>query len=38
MKGIKPTGFLDKAIKDTSVKIADRLGAALAVDVRDGLH
>lgn len=37
MKGLKPTGFLDKAIKKTSDKISDRLGAALVIDVQDGL-
>ena len=37
MKGLKPTGFLDKAIADTSAKIEQRLGAALVVDVIDGL-
>lgn len=35
--GLKPTGFMDKAITDTSAKIEDRLGAALVVDVLDGL-
>lgn len=38
MNGLKPTGFLDNAIKSTSDKISDRLGAALIVDVQDGLR
>lgn len=37
MHGLKPTGFLDKAVADTSAKIANRLGAALVVDIQDGL-
>jgi hypothetical protein len=37
MHGLKPTGFMDDAIKATSDKIADRLGTALVVDVQDGL-
>lgn len=32
-KGLKPTGFLDKAILTTQDKVADRLGAALRVDI-----
>lgn len=36
--GLKPSGFLDKAIASTSAKIEDRLGAALVVDVLDGLQ
>lgn len=35
--GLKPTGFLDKAVKTTTDKVADRLGAALRIDVLDGL-
>lgn len=35
--GLKPTGFLDKAIAATRSKIASRLGAALHIDVIDGL-
>ena len=35
--GLKPTGFLDKAVKNTSNKVSDRLGAALRIDVIDGL-
>jgi hypothetical protein len=36
--GLKPTGFLDNAISKTSDKIEERLGAALVVDVLDGLR
>jgi hypothetical protein len=35
--GLKPTGFMDNAIAKTSDKIEKRLGAALVVDVLDGL-
>lgn len=35
--GLKPTGFLDKAVLATKNKISDRLGAALRIDVIDGL-
>jgi hypothetical protein len=35
--GLKPTGFMDNAISKTSDKIEKRLGAALVVDVLDGL-
>lgn len=38
MYGLKDTGFLDKAIASTEQKIFDRLGAALAIDVQDGLE
>ncbi len=38
MYGIKPTGFLDKAVAKTTNKISDRLGAALTIDVIDGLR
>lgn len=37
MHGLKPTGFLDKAMKSTASKVSDRLGAALKIDVIDGL-
>jgi hypothetical protein len=36
--GLKPTGFMDNAISKTSDKIEKRLGAALVVDVIDGLR
>jgi hypothetical protein len=36
--GLKPTGFLDNAIAKTSDKIEQRLGAALVIDVLDGLQ
>lgn len=32
-KGIKPTGFMDKAIVTTQRKVRDRLGAALKIDI-----
>lgn len=32
-KGLKPTGFLDKAIVSTHDKVKDRLGSALEVDI-----
>jgi hypothetical protein len=35
--GLKPTGFLDKAVKKAEAKFEDRLGAALRIDVIDGL-
>jgi hypothetical protein len=38
MFGLKPTGFMDKAIASTSAKIEKRLGAALVLDVIDGLQ
>lgn len=38
MYGIKPTGFMDKAIADTEAKIQKRLGDALVVDIIDGLQ
>lgn len=31
--GIKATGFIDKAIKTTSSKVRDRLGAAFKIDI-----
>lgn len=37
MHGLKPTGFLDKAVASTEAKVSDRLGAALAIDIIDGL-
>ena len=36
--GLKPTGFMDDAILKTKDKMAKRLGAALAIDVLDGLR
>lgn len=36
--GLKPTGFLDKAVQSAEEKFADRLGAALRIDVIDGLR
>lgn len=36
-KGIKPTGFMDKAIETTRAKVADRLGLALKVDITAAL-
>jgi hypothetical protein len=35
--GLKDTGFMDNAIAKTSDKVQRRLGAALAIDVIDGL-
>ncbi len=35
--GLKPTGFLDKAVVTTASKVSSRLGAALRIDVLDGL-
>lgn len=35
--GLKPTGFLDKAVTSTANKVSARLGAALRIDVIDGL-
>lgn len=35
--GLKPTGFMDNAISKTSDAIEKRLGAALVIDVLDGL-
>ena|ERR1044072_1940888 len=35
--GLKPTGFMDDAITKTTNKVQQRLGAALAIDVIDGL-
>jgi hypothetical protein len=36
--GIKPTGFLDKAVDKTTTKVADRLGSALRIDVLNALQ
>lgn len=36
-KGIKKTGFLDKAVKTTADKVSERLGAALKVDVLNSI-
>lgn len=36
--GIKPTGFLDKAVASTVSKVADRLGAALSIDVLNSIR
>lgn len=38
MTGLKPSGFMDSAIKSTSDKITKRLGAALVLDIQDGLQ
>jgi hypothetical protein len=38
MRGLKPTGFMDSAIQSTSSKIEKRLGAALILDIQDGLQ
>lgn len=38
MYGLKPTGFLDNAVASTRSKVAARLGAALRIDVIDGLQ
>lgn len=35
--GIKPTGFLDKAVETTSQKVKERLGLALKIDVINSL-
>lgn len=37
-KGIKATGFLDKAIETTRAKVSDRLGAAFRIDVINSLN
>jgi hypothetical protein len=36
-KGLKPTGFLDKAVAKAVGKVRDRLGAALKIDVIDSI-
>jgi hypothetical protein len=38
MYGLKPSGFMDSAIANTSDKIEKRLGAALVLDIQDGLR
>jgi hypothetical protein len=38
MHGLKPSGFMDAAIQSTSDKIEKRLGAALVLDIQDGLQ
>lgn len=38
MYGLKPAGFLDNAVASTRSKVAARLGAALRIDVIDGLQ
>jgi hypothetical protein len=38
MRGLKPSGFMDNAISATSAKIEKRLGAALVLDIQDGLQ
>lgn len=38
MRGLKPTGFLDKAVRSTQLKVSNRLGATLRIDVLDGLE
>lgn len=38
MHGLKPSGFMDSAIQSTSDKIEKRLGAALVLDIVDGLQ
>jgi hypothetical protein len=35
--GLKPTGFLDKAVQTTSDKVLDRLGAAFQIDILNSL-
>jgi hypothetical protein len=37
MKGLKATGFMDKAVKKTADKVGERLGNALRVDVINSL-
>lgn len=37
-KGLKPSGFMDRAISSTEQKIEDRLGATLVLDIQDGLQ
>lgn len=37
-KGIKPTGFLDKAVQTTTSKVADRLGSALRIDLQNAFQ
>lgn len=35
--GIKPSGFMDKAVTTTKNKVSERLGAALRIDIIDSL-
>lgn len=37
-KGLKPTGFMDKAVNSTRRKLADRLGAKLKIDIITALQ
>lgn len=37
MYGIKPTGFIDKAVATTRSKVAARLGAALRIDILNSI-
>lgn len=37
MKGLKGTGFIDKAVKSTEDKVGSRLGAALVIDLHNSL-
>lgn len=37
-KGLKPTGFMDRAIVDTQQKVKDRIGAALKIDIIDSIN
>ena len=37
MYGIKPTGFIDKAVVTTARKVQDRLGAAFQVDILNSI-
>lgn len=36
-KGLKPTGFMDRAIATTADKVGERLGAALRIDILDSI-
>lgn len=36
--GLKPTGFLDKAVAASVSKVADRLGVALSIDVLNSIR
>lgn len=37
-KGIRATGFLDAAIRQTTVKVADRLGVKLKIDIINSIN
>lgn len=37
MYGIKPTGFIDKAVVSTARKVQDRLGAAFEIDILNSI-